>query len=56
MTIKGKIKEAIGYLGEEMHEKRNPKKAQEYRDMRNEGRIEDDKMPKVNPPGTENPD
>jgi hypothetical protein len=56
MSVKGEIKEGAGYIKEEMNEhKKDPKsqqKAQEGRDLRNEGRIEDGKAPKTTPPGT----
>jgi len=56
MTIKGKLKEAAGFVKEELYEHgKSPeakKKAQEGRALRNEGRIEDDKGPKLTPPGT----
>ncbi|BBC99523.1 MULTISPECIES: hypothetical protein [unclassified Sphingobium] len=55
MSIKGEIKEAAGYLKEEANEHgKTPeaqKKAQEGRDLRNEGRIEDGKAPKSSTPG-----
>lgn len=50
-------KEAAGYLKEEAYEHgkdvESNKKAQEGRDLRNEGRIEDGKAPKTAKPGTE---
>ena len=56
MSIEGKIKEAAGYLKEEANEHGTSpeaqKKAQEGRDLRNEGRIEDGKAPKSSNPGT----
>jgi hypothetical protein len=56
MSVKGEIKEAAGYVKEEMNEHgKSPeslKKAQEGRDLRNEGRIEDGKAPKTSVPGT----
>jgi len=56
MSIEGKIKEAAGYVKEEAHEHgksaESQKKAQEGRDLRNEGRIEDGKAPKTGKPGT----
>lgn len=56
MTIKGKMKEAAGFVKEELYEhgtsSESQKKAQEGRDLRNEGRIEDGKTPKVTTPGT----
>lgn len=56
MSIEGKIKEAAGYVKEEAFEHgaspEAEKKAQEGRDLRNEGRIEDGKAPKTTEPGT----
>jgi hypothetical protein len=56
MSVKGKIKEAAGYVEEELYEHgssvESKKKAQDGRDLRNEGRIEDGKMPKLTVPGT----
>lgn len=56
MSIEGKAKEAAGYVKEEMNEHgkspESQKKAQEGRDLRNEGRIEDGKPPKTSEPGT----
>lgn len=56
MSVKGSVKEAAGFIKEEMHEHGTSaeakKKAQEGRDMRNEGRIEDGKKPLTQPPGT----
>jgi hypothetical protein len=58
MSVKGQIKEAAGYVKEEAFENgESPeakRKAQEGRDLRNEGRIEDGKPPKTGTPGTEN--
>jgi hypothetical protein len=58
MSAKGQIKEAAGFVKEEMNEHgkspESQKKAQEGRDLRNEGRIEDGKAPKSTPPGTGN--
>lgn len=57
MSIEGKTKEAAGYVKEELNEHgKSPeaqKKAQEGRDLRNEGRVEDGKAPKNTPVGTE---
>jgi hypothetical protein len=57
MSIEGKAKEAAGYIKEELNEHgKSPeaqRKAQEGRDLRNEGRIEDGKPPKTNEPGTD---
>jgi len=56
MSVEGKIKEATGFVKEELHEHgesaESRKKAQEGRDLRNEGRIEDGKEPKTTKPGT----
>ena len=56
MTVKGKIKEATGFVKEELYEHgksaESQKKAQEGRNLRNEGRIEDGKTPKTTTPGT----
>ena len=54
MTVKGKLKEATGFIKEEMYEHGNSakskKKAQEVRNLRNEGRIENGKNPKTSRP------
>lgn len=51
MSVEGKIKEAAGYVKEEAYEHGTSpeakKKAQEGRDLRNEGRAEDGKAPKT---------
>ncbi|MDV3456849.1 hypothetical protein RZN05_07635 [Sphingomonas sp. HF-S4] len=56
MSIEGKIKEAAGFVKEEAFEHgkspESQQKAQEGRDLRNEGRIEDGKPPKTTTPGT----
>lgn len=56
MSVKGKIKEAAGFAKEELYEHgqsaESQKKAQEGRDLRNQGRIEDGKNPKTTEPGT----
>jgi len=56
MTVKGKLKEAAGFVKEELYEHGksadSKKKAEEGRELRNEGRIEDGKTPKMTPPGT----
>ena len=56
MTVKGEIKEAAGFVKEEANEHgKSPaskEKAQEGRDLRNEGRVEDGKAPKTTEPGT----
>lgn len=58
MSIEGKAKEAAGFLKEEAFEHgkspESQRKAQEGRDLRNEGRIEDGKPPKKSQPGTDN--
>lgn len=55
MSIKSKAKEAAGYIKEEMNEHgKTPeerRKAEEGRDLRNEGRVEDGKAPKTTPVG-----
>jgi hypothetical protein len=55
MSVKGENKEAAGFIKEETFEHgkslESQKKAQEGRDLRNEGRIEDGKDPKTNKPG-----
>ena len=56
MSVKGAVKEAAGFVKEEAFEHGksvdSKKKAMEGRDLRNEGRIEDGKMPKLTKPGT----
>ena len=56
MSVKGNIKEAAGFVKEEMYEHgdsvESKIKAQEGRDLRNEGRIEDGKAPLTSKPGT----
>lgn len=58
MSIEGKAKEVAGYVKEELNEKGDSaeakRKAQEGRDLRNEGRVEDGKPPKPGTPGTGN--
>lgn len=60
MSIKGEIKEGAGFVKEELNEhKKDPesqKKAQDGRNLRNEGRIEDGKEPKTTKPGTGHPE
>ncbi len=60
MSVKGEMKEAAGFIKEEMNEHgkslESEKKAQEGRDLRNEGRVEDGKVPKTTPPGTGHPE
>ena len=57
MSIKGEAKEAAGYVKEEMHEHgksaKSQEKAQEGRDLRNEGRVEDGKVPMTTPSGSQ---
>ena len=56
MSIKGEIKEAAGFAKEEINEHGKTaeakKKAEEGRNLRNEGRVEDGKSPKTTQPGT----
>ncbi|MBO9499785.1 MAG: hypothetical protein J7496_15790 [Novosphingobium sp.] len=56
MSVEGKIKEAAGYVKEEMNEHgksvESQRKAEEGRELRNEGRVEDGKAPKTAPVGT----
>jgi hypothetical protein len=56
MSIKGRAKEAAGYVKEEANEHgksaKSQEKAQKGRNLRNEGRIEDGKAPKTRKPGT----
>jgi hypothetical protein len=56
MSIEGKAKEAAGFIKEEMYEhgdsRKSKQKAQEGRNLRNEGRIEQGKAPKLTKPGT----
>jgi predicted RNA-binding protein YlxR (DUF448 family) len=56
MSVEGKAKEAAGYIKEELNEHgksaESQRKAQEGRDLRNEGRVEDGKPPKTTKPGT----
>ncbi len=57
MSITGAVKEAAGFVKEEAAEKLGKDQmAQEGRDLRNEGRIEDGKMPKLTKPGTGHPE
>ncbi len=56
MSIKGNVKEGAGYIKEETGEKfKDQKMANQGRNLRNEGRIEDDKAPKLTVPGTTKP-
>lgn len=56
MSIKGHVKEATGFAKEEAYEHgksaKSQLKAEEGRELRNEGRIEDGKAPKTTKPGT----
>ena len=56
MSIEGKAKEAAGFVKEEMNEHsvspEADEKAQEGRDLRNEGRVLDGKEPKTTEPGS----
>ena len=56
MSVKGQIKEAAGFVKEETFEHgksaESQQKAQEGRELRNDGRIEDGKAPKTTQPGT----
>lgn len=58
MSIEGKIKEAAGYVKEEWnegsHDPVDRRDAEEGRALRNEGRMEDGKAPKVTPVGSGN--
>jgi hypothetical protein len=60
MSVKGEIKEGAGFVKEEIKEHgkspESKEKAQEGRDLRNEGRVEDGKEPKTTPPGTGQPE
>ena len=60
MSVKGNAKELAGFIKEEMYEHgdsiESQQKAQEGRDLRNEGRIESGKMPLTTKPGTGNSD
>jgi hypothetical protein len=56
MSVKGETKEAAAFVQEKADEHgkspESQKKAQEGRDLRNEGRIEDGKEAKTTKPGT----
>ena len=60
MSVKGQIKEAAGFAKEEAYEHgkslESQQKAQEGRNLRNEGRLEDGKAPKTTPPGSHHPE
>jgi len=57
MSVKGRIKEAAGFVKEEAFEHGKSAdskiKAQEGRNLRNEGRVEDGKAPKTSKPGSQ---
>ncbi len=56
MSVKGRVKEAAGFVKEEAFEHgksaESQEKAKEGRELRNEGRVEDGKAPKTSQPGT----
>jgi len=55
MSVTGHIKEGAGYLEEETGEMLKKKRlATKGRALRNKGRMEDGKMPKLTPPGSGN--
>jgi len=60
MSVKGEIKEGAGFVKEEMNEHgkspESQRKAQEGRNLRNEGRVEDGTAPKTTQPGTGHPE
>jgi hypothetical protein len=60
MSVKGQVKEAAGFVKEEINEHgksaESQAKATEGRELRNEGRVEDGKAPKTAPPGTHHPE
>ncbi|MCP1762376.1 hypothetical protein [Bradyrhizobium japonicum] len=60
MSVKGELKEGAGFVKEEIYEHgksaEGQRKAQEGRDLPNEGRIEDGKAPKTTKPGTGHPE
>jgi hypothetical protein len=60
MSVKGHMKEAAGFVKEEVNEHgtspESQKKAQEGRNLRNEGRMQDGKAPKTTKPGTNHPE
>lgn len=60
MSVKGNVKEAAGFVKEELYEHgetaESKRKAQEGRNLRNEGRVEDGKAPIFTTPGTGNED
>ena len=60
MSIEGQAKEAAGFIKEELNEHggspESQRRAQEGRDLRNEGRIEDGKAPQTTEPGAGHPE
>ncbi|WP_155262776.1 MULTISPECIES: hypothetical protein [Bradyrhizobium] len=60
ISVKGEIKEGADYIKEELNEHgkspESQRKAQEGRDLRNQGRVEDGKTPKTTPPGSGHPE
>ena len=55
MSVKGRIKEGAGYVEEETGELlKKSKLTNKGRNLRNEGRMEDGKAPKLTPPGSGN--
>lgn len=51
--VGAKVKEAAGFVEEELGEMVGSNEtANKGRDLRNEGRMEDGKLPKLTPPGT----
>ncbi len=57
MTVKGKMKEAAGFVEEEAGEViDNKDMMNKSRNLRNEGRVEDGKAPKLTKPGTGHPE
>ena len=60
MSVKGEVKEAAGFAKEELNEHgksaMSETTAQEGRELRNEGRVEDGKAPKTTKPGTGHPE
>ena len=59
-SITGKAKELTGFIEEDLYEHgetpESKRKAQEGRNLRNEGRMEQGKAPKLTPPGTGHPE
>lgn len=56
MSVEGRVKEAACFVKEELNalgkSPESQKKAQQGRDLRNEGRVADGKEPKTAKPGT----